>query len=71
MTRIKKLILNRYCIDVRRARSMGRGIPSELADTTKPGCVFVILHIAQNVKTFLNLESNYIYSTPEIEWLKI
>ena len=50
---------------------MGRGIPSELADTTKPGCVFVLLHIAQNVKTFLNLESNYIYSTPEIEWLKI
>ena len=71
MTRIKKLILNIYCIDVRRARSMGRGIPSELADTTKPGCLFILLHIAQNVKTFLNLESNYIYSTPEIEWLKI
>ena len=71
MTRIKKLILNIYCIDVRRARSMGRGIPSELADTTKPGCVFVLLHIAQNVKTFLNLESKYIYSIFEIEWLKI
>ena len=50
---------------------MGRGIPSELADTTKPGCMLLILHIGQNVKTFLNLESKYIYSTFEIEWLKI
>lgn len=50
---------------------MGRGIPSELADTTKPGCMFFIQHIGQNVKTFLNLESKYIYSTSEIEWLKI
>ena len=50
---------------------MGRGIPSELADTTKPGCMFLIQHIGQNVKTFLNLESKYIYGTSEIEWLKI
>jgi hypothetical protein len=71
MTRIKTANLNLYCIDVRRARSMGRGIPSELADTTKPGCMFFIQHIGQNVKTFLNLESKYIYGTSEIEWLKI
>ena len=42
---------------------MGRGIPSELADTTKPGCKSLLLHIAGNVKTFLNFESNYKYST--------
>lgn len=42
---------------------MGRGIPSELANTTKPGCKILILHIAKNVKTFLNFESNYKYST--------
>ena len=42
---------------------MGRGIPSELADTTKPGCTIFIQHIAENVKTFLNFESNYKYST--------
>ena len=45
---------------------MGRGIPSELADTTKPGCKFLILHIAKIVKTFLNFESNYKYSTSQI-----
>ena len=50
---------------------MGRGIPSELADTTKPGCMSFLLDIGQNVKTFLNLESKDIYSTFEIEWLKI
>ena len=42
---------------------MGRGIPSELADTTKPGCTILILHIDENVKTILNFESNYKYST--------
>ena len=42
---------------------MGRGIPSKLADTTKPGCVDKILHVAQNVKTFLNFAFNYKYST--------
>ena len=42
---------------------MGRGIPSELADTTKPGCKNLLLHIAQNVKTILNFESNHKYST--------
>ena len=67
MTRIKtanlKYILNIYCIYVRRGRSMGRGIPSELADTTKPGCKASILHIAKNVKTFLYFESKYKYST--------
>ena len=46
---------------------MGRGIPSELADTTKPGCTGLILHIVQNVKTFLNFESNYKYSTSQNE----
>ena len=46
---------------------MGRGIPSELADTTKPGCKTFILHIVQNVKTFLNFESNYKYSTSQNE----
>ena len=42
---------------------MGRGIPSELADTTKPGCKLSILHIARNVKTFLNFEANHKYSS--------
>jgi len=50
---------------------MGRGIPSKLADTTKPGCVTKVLHLAQNVKTFLNFESKYTYGTSLIEWLKI
>ena len=48
---------------MRRGRSMGRGIPSELADTTKPGCIVLILHIAQNVKTILNFDFDYKYST--------
>ncbi len=42
---------------------MGRGIPSELANTTKPGCKILILHIAKIVKAILNFESNYKYST--------
>ena len=33
---------------------MGRGIPSELADTTKPGCTIMILHVVIIVKTNLN-----------------
>ena len=45
---------------------MGRGIPSELADTTKPGCKILILHIANNVKTILNFVTSYKCSTPEI-----
>ena len=50
---------------------MGRGIPSKLADTTKPGCIIKLLHLAQNVKTFLNFESKYTYSASLIERLKI
>ena len=50
---------------------MGRGIPSKLADTTKPGCAISLLHLAQNVKTFLNFESKYTCGTFLIEWLKI
>ena len=50
---------------------MGRGIPSKLADTTKPGCAEKILHLAQNVKSFLNFGSKYTYSIFLIEWLKI
>ena len=42
---------------------MGRGIPSELANTTKPGCKVLILHIAKNVKTILNFDLGYKYST--------
>ena len=38
---------------------MGRGIPSELADTTKPGCVFIVLYIAIIVKTFLNFVESH------------
>ena len=42
---------------------MGRGIPSELANTTKPGCNVLILHIAKNVKTILNFDFSNKYST--------
>ncbi|NCV18023.1 MAG: hypothetical protein EBW42_04410 [Rhodobacterales bacterium] len=47
-----QFIKNLY--EVRRGRLMGRGIPSELADTTKPGCDIKLLYIAMFVKTFLN-----------------
>ena len=50
---------------------MGRGIPSKLADTTKPGCTKIVLHLGQNVKTILNFESKYRSSTSLAEWLKI
>ena len=50
---------------------MGRGIPSKLADTTKPGCIIKLLHLAQNVKTFLNFGSEYTFSSSLIEWLEI
>ena len=57
--------------EVRRGRLMGRGIPSELADTTKPGCNLQILYIAMIVKTFLNfVESHKCSNRPSIQ-LKI
>ena len=34
---------------------MGRGIPNDLADTTKPGCEYILLYIALYVKTIPNL----------------
>ena len=40
-----------------RVRSMGRGLSNQLADTTKPGCRYVILYIALFVKTILNFEN--------------
>ena len=43
---------------------MGRGIPSELADTTKPGCINNLLYIAIFVKTFLNLVEIHKCSNP-------
>jgi len=46
---------------------MGRGIPSELADTTKPGCKKRILHIVIIVKTNLNFANNYKYSDSRID----
>ena len=49
---------------------MGRGIPSELADTTKPGCI-IILYIAMFVKTFLNFVESHKCSNPLSMQLKI
>lgn len=43
---------------------MGRGIPSELADTTKPGCISKVLYIAMFVKTFLNFVESHKCSNP-------
>ena len=50
---------------------MGRGIPSELADTTKPGCMNKILYIAMFVKTFLNFVERHKCSNPLSMPLKI
>lgn len=50
---------------------MGRGIPSELADTTKPGCMYKVLYIAMFVKTFLNFVETYKCSNPQSMQLKI
>ena len=36
---------------------MGRGIPNNLADTTKPGCEYFLLYIALYVKTIPNLDN--------------
>ena len=58
-------------MDVRRGRSMGRGIPSELADTTKPGCISKVLYIAMFVKTFLNFVESHKCSNPLSMQLKI
>ena len=50
---------------------MGRGIPSELADTTKPGCINDLLYIAMFVKTFLNFVEIHKCSNPLSMQLKI
>ena len=50
---------------------MGRGIPSELADTTKPGCINKLLYIAIFVKTFLNFVESHKCSNPLSMQLKI
>jgi hypothetical protein len=50
---------------------MGRGIPSELADTTKPGCISNVLYIAMFVKTFLNFVESHKCSNPLSMQLKI
>ena len=50
---------------------MGRVIPSELADTTKPGCNLSILYIAMIVKTFLNFVETHKCSTRPSIQLKI
>ena len=50
---------------------MGRGIPSELADTTKPGCISTVLYIAMFVKTFLNFVESHKCSNPLSMQLKI
>ena len=34
---------------------MGRGMPNDLADTTKPGCEYILLYVALYVKTIPNL----------------
>jgi len=57
--------------EVRRGRLMGRGIPSELADTTKPGCINNLLYIAMFVKTFLNFVEIHKCSNPLSMQLKI
>ena len=57
-----QFIKNLY--EVRRGRLMGRGIPSELADTTKPGCEAKLLYIAMFVKTFLNFVERHKCSNP-------
>ena len=43
---------------------MGRGLSSDLADTTKPGCIVLLLYMAKNVKTILNFVDNNKYSSP-------
>ena len=50
---------------------MGRGIPSELADTTKPGCINNLLYIAMFVKTFLNFVEIHKCSNPLSRQFKI
>jgi hypothetical protein len=45
---------------------MGRGIPNELASTTKPGCCYSILYVALYVKTILNFEKTNKCSTIQI-----
>lgn len=57
--------------EVRRVHLMGRGIPSELADTTKPGCNTKLLYIAMFVKTFLNFVERHKCSNPLSMQLKI
>ena len=64
-----QFIKNLY--EVRRGRLMGRGIPSELADTTKPGCINNLLYIAMFVKTFLNFVEIHKCSNPLSMQLKI
>lgn len=64
-----QFIKNLY--EVRRGRLMGRGIPSELADTTKPGCKTKLLYIAMFVKTFLNFVERHKCSNPLSMQLKI
>ena len=64
-----QFIKNLY--EVRRGRLMGRGIPSELADTTKPGCINNLLYIAMFVKTFLNFVESHKCSNPLSMQLKI
>ncbi len=71
MQLIKEYQFIKNFYEVRRGRLMGRGIPSELADTTIPGCVSKVLYIAMSVKTFLNFVESYKCSNPLSMQLKI
>lgn len=71
MQLIKEYQFIKNFYEVRRGRLMGRGIPSELADTTKPGCEAKLLYIAMFVKTFLNFVETYKCSNPQSMQLKI
>ena len=71
MQLIKDYQFTKNLYEVRRGRLMGRGIPSELADTTKPGCKIMLLYIAMFVKTFLNFVESHKCSNPLSMQLKI
>ena len=71
MQLIKDYQFTKNLYEVRRGRLMGRGIPSELADTTKPGCISNLLYIAMFVKTFLNFVESHKCSNPLSMQLKI
>ena len=51
------VVAKKLLLEMGRVRSMGRGLSNQLADTTKPGCRYVILYIALFVKTILNFEN--------------